>query len=377
MKKYIFMVLVFCCTTATAQLSTKEPPFSFTAEYKALTDGLPMISIDRKSMDSLNMEIIEKEDYEDELSKVPPRFGYPHKVDYNLNNAGTWQKLPNGDRIWQLKIYCHGKVFRLQKGSDEEYMLYDFNADVGAVVYHLANDIADIYLTVRDIDYVPVGGEERKRMILTMTEILNGGTEKREYPDNVVWVEGIGSIGLFDSPETAFVSGGSGWLLGCYEDGSKVFSQENFYPEREIPYENLTIDEARNTFGMVTCRLALDGSKVEMCDGECLVLADSNSGNHVRLFDMGCEFAEGTELGGYIAGLLCSWNDMMTLFPTRSTDISEILSSDDGIRGFGSAEKMHNSLIFDIEGKTVGNLPTNRKKYIYISNRKKYLWNKE
>ena len=106
MKKYIFMVLVFCCTTATAQLSTKEPPFSFTAEYKALTDGLPMISIDRKSMDSLNMEIIEKEDYEDELSKVPPRFGYPHKVDYNLNNAGTWQKLPNGDRIWQLKIYC-------------------------------------------------------------------------------------------------------------------------------------------------------------------------------------------------------------------------------------------------------------------------------
>ena len=270
-----------------------------------------------------------------------------------------------------------GKVFRLQKGSDEEYMLYDFNAEVGAVVYHQANDIDDIYLTVRDIDYVPVGGEERKRMILTMTEILNGGTEKREYPDNVVWVEGIGSIGLFDSPETAFVSGGSGWLLGCYEDGSKVFSQEDFYPEREIPYENLTIDEARNTFGMVTCRLALDGSKVEMCDGERLVLADSNSGNHVRLFGMGCEFAEGTELGGYIAGLLCSWNDMMTLFPTRSTDISEILSSDDGIRGFGSAEKMHNSLIFDIEGKTVGNLPTNRKKYIYISNRKKYLWNKE
>ena len=270
-----------------------------------------------------------------------------------------------------------GKVFKLHKGSDEEYMLYDFNAEVGAVVYHQANDIADIYLTVRDIDHVPVGDEERKRMILTMTEILNGGTEKHEYPDNVVWVEGIGSIGLFDSPETAFVSGGSGWLLGCFEDGSKVFSQENFYPEREIPYENLTIDEARNTFGMVTCRLALDGSKVEMCDGECLVLADSNSGNHVRLFGMGCEFAEGTELGGYIAGLLCSWNDMMTLFPTRSTDISEILSSDDGIRGFGSAEKMHNSLIFDIEGKTFGNLPTNRKKYIYISNRKKYLWNKE
>ena len=37
---------------------------------------------------------------------MPPRFGYQHRVNYDLNNSGTWYKLSNGDRLWQLNVVC-------------------------------------------------------------------------------------------------------------------------------------------------------------------------------------------------------------------------------------------------------------------------------
>lgn len=259
-----------------------------------------------------------------------------------------------------------GKVFKVSKGSEEERLLFDFNAEVGDVVYHRADDIVEMYLTVKDIDHVLVGDREQKRFVLTMTEILNNGTDRLEYPDDVIWVEGIGSIGLFDSPESVFGSGGGGWLLGCYEDDRMVFANEDFYPGQEISYEPLTIDDAQNTFGMTTCQLALAGSKVESCEDDCLVVADVNSGNKVRLFGMGCDFAEGTQLGGTIAGLLCVWNKMMTLFPTRFTDVSTILSDADGIRDVVDGENAHGESLYDLQGRFVGNGISHLKKGIYI-----------
>lgn len=259
-----------------------------------------------------------------------------------------------------------GKVFKVSKGSEEERLLFDFNAEVGDVVYHRADDIVEMYLTVKDIDHVLVGDREQKRFVLTMTEILNNGTDRLEYPDDVIWVEGIGSIVLFDSPESVFGSGGGGWLLSCYEDDRMVFANEDFYPGQEISYEPLTIDDAQNTFGMTTCQLALAGSKVESCEDDCLVVADVNSGNKVRLFGMGCDFAEGTQLGGSIAGLLGEWNDMMTLFPTRFTDVSTILSDADGIHDVVNGEDIHGESLYDLQGRSVGNGISHLKKGIYI-----------
>lgn len=50
-------------------------------------------------------EIVE-EDKMDEKDGLPPRFGFPHEVSFNLKNSGVWTELPSGDRIWQLSIYC-------------------------------------------------------------------------------------------------------------------------------------------------------------------------------------------------------------------------------------------------------------------------------
>ena len=258
-----------------------------------------------------------------------------------------------------------GKVYKVFKGS-EEHLLFDFNAKVGDVVFSDESNGIGLYLTVKDIDHVLVGDREQRRFILTQTETSNNGAEKLEYPDDVVWVEGIGSVGLFDSPESVFATGSGGWLLGCYEDDRMVFSSEDFYPGQEISYKALTIDDAQNIFGWGPCLLTLAGSRVEACEDDCLVVADINSGNKVRLFDMGCTFASGTGLGGSIAGLLGEWNDMMTLFPTRNTDVSTILSDADGIHDVVNGEDIHGESLYDLQGRSVGNGISHLKKGIYI-----------
>ena len=101
MRRFIFFFLFLSLfLSSKAQLSTHEQPFSFNAGITLRGE------IDTKVMPALDMEKINKEDYEDQKKERPYRFGYSHKVNYNLSNSGTWQELPNGDRIWQMNIEC-------------------------------------------------------------------------------------------------------------------------------------------------------------------------------------------------------------------------------------------------------------------------------
>jgi parallel beta-helix repeat protein len=82
------------------QISTNELPVSF-----SLDESIELLG-EMKSLPVLDMEQIQQEDLEDEQNGIPPRFGYRHQVSYNLNNSGHWTTLPNGDKIWQMEIYC-------------------------------------------------------------------------------------------------------------------------------------------------------------------------------------------------------------------------------------------------------------------------------
>ena len=86
-----------------AQLSTYEQPISFGKDI-----GMQVIqrNDNRIIMPPLDMSKIQEEDLEDEKYDMPPRFGYRHKVHYDLNNSGTWFKLPNDDKLWQLNVIC-------------------------------------------------------------------------------------------------------------------------------------------------------------------------------------------------------------------------------------------------------------------------------
>ena len=98
-----FVMIHFCCFSY-AQLSTNELPVGYNLDLnlaKAIRSGVSFIKTP-----VLDMATIEKEDLEDEEYDMPPRFGYSHKVNYDISNSGTWRELPNGDKLWQLGIVC-------------------------------------------------------------------------------------------------------------------------------------------------------------------------------------------------------------------------------------------------------------------------------
>ena len=98
----LFAFCFFSVFSSYGQLSTREEPISFKREIPALT----LNETTQKIMPSLDMAKIEQEDKEDEENGVPPRFGFSHKVSFNLDNSGEWIELENGDKIWRLSIYC-------------------------------------------------------------------------------------------------------------------------------------------------------------------------------------------------------------------------------------------------------------------------------
>ena len=104
------IILICLCLFANvnAQISTYEKPVSFYrgSELAVVSkSSTPIITTPK-----LDMAKIAAEDEEDEKYDMPPRFGYSHFVDYNLNNSGTWFELPNGDKLWQLEVVCPGAL---------------------------------------------------------------------------------------------------------------------------------------------------------------------------------------------------------------------------------------------------------------------------
>lgn len=102
----IIICFTFLCfyTNANAQLSTNELPISFDSRLKLI--GITKNLTPVVTMPELDMASIEAEDKEDVEYDIPPRFGYSHKVNYDLNNSGTWYELSNGDKLWQLNVVC-------------------------------------------------------------------------------------------------------------------------------------------------------------------------------------------------------------------------------------------------------------------------------
>lgn len=68
------------------------------------------VEANKKVLPQLNLTTIAAEDEIDSQNGLPPRFGIPVDVNYDLTNSGVWTTLPNDDRIWRLKIKCQEAV---------------------------------------------------------------------------------------------------------------------------------------------------------------------------------------------------------------------------------------------------------------------------
>ena len=127
------------------QIIMQDTPFSWKNDIPALRASAST----QKEMASLDMERIFREDMEDERFGIPPRFGYRHSVNYNLENSGEWITLPDGSKLWRLTISSPGAL--------SINLLYDkFWIPDGAKFW--------IYST------------DRRQLLNTMTSANNSGT---------------------------------------------------------------------------------------------------------------------------------------------------------------------------------------------------------
>ena len=104
MKKLVLIIAIlflFCCAVY-GQISTDEEPVSFYTDVSKLE----LNDQTHKILPELDMNVINKEDEEDKANGIPPRFGYRHKVDFNLENSGKWVDLDDGGKLWRLLISC-------------------------------------------------------------------------------------------------------------------------------------------------------------------------------------------------------------------------------------------------------------------------------
>jgi len=145
----IAVLLVFCVY---AQIAIEKAPPSFNKNMMetVVTHQLP--AFDVQAMIA-----------EDEVTKGegPLRFGKRHEVNMNPKQHGTWERLPNGDRIWRMTFYSPDAYslnflfskFRMPEGAE----LYAYNTDRSEVrgAFTVQNNKADGMFAI-----TPVHGDE-------------------------------------------------------------------------------------------------------------------------------------------------------------------------------------------------------------------------
>ncbi|MBC8346909.1 MAG: hypothetical protein ISR82_06980 [Candidatus Marinimicrobia bacterium] len=105
MKKLtLFFLICLSGVGINAQINIGGKPYSFEKQIVAIRTVKN--KIDKIDLPPIDLQKIQTEDKEDEANGIPPRFGFPFKVDLDLSNSGEWIELENGDRLWQLEIHC-------------------------------------------------------------------------------------------------------------------------------------------------------------------------------------------------------------------------------------------------------------------------------
>ncbi len=101
---FIFILLIGVSLSSKAQISQGGTPPSFKYSVTNL--------FDHEILQAPDMESIHNEDMLDEAAggPGPRRMGVSVYVNRGMDNAGTWTKLPNGDKIWRLELEDPGAL---------------------------------------------------------------------------------------------------------------------------------------------------------------------------------------------------------------------------------------------------------------------------
>lgn len=138
LKKFISIsALALVCSgffySSVAQISSGGQPLSF-----HIANNLADVDIPEEGFQAIDLQHTYEEDIERESNGELPRFAVLLTAGFNLNNSGIWKILPNGDKIWRLKIVANDALatslyyddFYLPQGSK----LYLWNDDRSQVI---------------------------------------------------------------------------------------------------------------------------------------------------------------------------------------------------------------------------------------------------
>lgn len=130
MKKNIYLLILLLIATPAylfSQISAGGTPESWKS------DKIPMLT-SKEVMSPVNVDALKAEDAIDAQYKdLPFRFAYGHDVNFTTDNSGTWFDLPNGNRIWRLKI-------KSKDALSMNVTFESYNLPVGAKLFIYSSD---------------------------------------------------------------------------------------------------------------------------------------------------------------------------------------------------------------------------------------------
>jgi len=141
--KKIFTTLMFlaCGTFAFAQMQVDGKPYQLTVDHP-----VPLPEVVGVELPALNMKAVRAVDEANVKNGVLELFSRWHHVNLNTDNSGSWFTMPNGDRMWRLKITAEDAMaihltynkFYLPEGS----IMYIYNEDYSDIIggYTSANN---------------------------------------------------------------------------------------------------------------------------------------------------------------------------------------------------------------------------------------------
>ncbi len=159
MKKILLLIFCLIIFKSNAQISQGGIPKSFSLTNLSET-------FDTKVLQKPDMKLIQKDDDETGKQGGLRKIGESISVDINLNNSGTWEELPNGDRIWRLKLVADDA---LALGVYYNH----FWLPAGARLFLYNEDKTKIIGAFTEVDNPESG--------LFATELLPGSTTIMEY----------------------------------------------------------------------------------------------------------------------------------------------------------------------------------------------------
>lgn len=229
---------------AQAQRSFGGSPIALDSSLNAAVEAallrLPQVDVDALLADDAAQE--------GSAIVAPWRFGYAHAVRFDLEHHGVWSSLPNGDRLWCLRLHCPGAVsiniafgtYRVPPGA-RVFIANDEGQHVGAFTAdsHPGHTEMGIWpmlgerVTVQYIEPARVAGQGA----LVIDQVTHGyrtpAAEQRDFGDsgpchvNVACPEGDGWENEVRATARILVGGVahcSGTLLNnCANDGTPYF----------------------------------------------------------------------------------------------------------------------------------------------------------